>query len=80
MGRYGSSTIADVTIAPNGVLAPLHGFSALSTVELNPTKRLNVYINYGGDYIDRDYRHYNARHRHQVGYGNRHRTAMSRLQ
>ncbi len=55
VGRYGSSTIADVTVRPNGMLAPLHGFSALSTVELNPTKRLNIYLNYGGDYINREY-------------------------
>ena len=66
VGRYGSSTIADVTIEPNGVIAPLHGFSALSTVELNPTKRLNVYMNYGGDYIGRDILSTTA----NVGYGN----------
>ncbi len=55
VGRYGSSTIADITLHPNGTIAPLHGFSALSTVELNPTSRLNIYLNYGGDYIGRDY-------------------------
>ncbi len=68
VGRYGSSTIADVTIEPNGVIAPLHGFSALSTVELNPNKRLNVYMNYGGDYIGRDILSTTA----NVGYGNPH--------
>jgi hypothetical protein len=55
VGRYGDSTIADVTLRPNDTLAPLHGFSALSTVEANPTKRLNIYFNYGGDYINREY-------------------------
>ncbi|MGC9222992.1 MAG: hypothetical protein ACP5E2_03655 [Terracidiphilus sp.] len=55
VGRYGSSTIADVTIRPDGTFSPLHGFSALSTVELNPTRRLNIYFNYGGDYIGRDW-------------------------
>ena len=55
MGRYGSTTIADVTVRDDGSLAPLHGFSALSTVEANPTKRLMLYFNYGGDYIDREY-------------------------
>ncbi|MFP5210684.1 MAG: hypothetical protein ACLGRW_15500 [Acidobacteriota bacterium] len=55
MGRYGSSTIADVTLRPDGQLAPLRAFSALSTVELNPTARLNVYLNYGGDYVYRRY-------------------------
>jgi Skp family chaperone for outer membrane proteins len=69
VGRYGSSTIADVTIRPDGQLSPIHGFSALSTVELNPTPRLMLYFNYGGDYLDRDYV-LNAAGT-QVGYGNR---------
>jgi len=55
VGRYGSSTIADVTLRPDGIISPLHGFSALSTLEMNPTKRLSVYLNYGGDYIGRDW-------------------------
>lgn len=67
VGRYGSSTIADVTIRPNGTLSPLHGFSALSTVELNPTPRLNIYLNYGGDYIGRDWA-LNSSNK-EVGYG-----------
>jgi hypothetical protein len=68
VGRYGSSTIADVTIRPDGSLSPLHGFSALSTVELNPTPRLNVYLNYGGDYIGRDWM-LNTTTSKEVGYG-----------
>lgn len=55
MGRYGSSTIADVTLRPNGFIEPLKAFSALSTLEFNPSGRLNVYFNYGGDYVYRDY-------------------------
>jgi Skp family chaperone for outer membrane proteins len=55
VGRYGSSTIADITLRPDGTISPLHGFSALSTLEVNPNKRLSVYLNYGGDYISRDY-------------------------
>ena len=66
VGRYGSSTIADITLRPDGSISPLHGFSALSTVELNPTARLNLYFNYGGDYIGRDYTINGAS---QVGYG-----------
>jgi hypothetical protein len=54
-GRYGSSTIADTTLRPNGQLALLHNFSALGTIEANPTARLNVYLNYGGDYVGRRY-------------------------
>ena len=66
VGRYGSSTIADITLRPNATISPLHGFSALSTVELNPNKRLNIYLNYGGDYIGRDYSIVGGK---QIGYG-----------
>lgn len=55
MGRYGSSTIADVTLRPDGQIDPLKAFSALGTVELAPTARLSIYMNYGGDYVYRDY-------------------------
>ncbi len=55
VGRYGSSTIADVTFRPDGTLSPLHGFSALSTLELFPTPRWYIYLNYGGDYVGRDW-------------------------
>jgi hypothetical protein len=68
VGRYGSSTIADVTLRPNATFSPIHGFSALSTIEANPTPNLNVYFNYGGDYLDRDYVLSGAT---QVGYGTR---------
>jgi hypothetical protein len=53
VGRYGSSTIADVTLHTSGQIAPLRGFSALSTLEFNPSPRLSIYSNYGGDYIYR---------------------------
>lgn len=68
VGRYGSSTIADVTIRPSGQLSPIHGFSALSTIEMNPTPRLNIYLNYGADYMGRDYVLNGTT---QVGYGAR---------
>jgi hypothetical protein len=68
VGRYGSSTIADVTVRPDGQLSPLHNLSALGTIDLNPTSRLNIYLNYGGDYVGRDYVLNGAT---QVGYGTR---------
>ena len=67
VGRYGSSTIADVTVRPNGQFSPLHGFSSMGTVELNPTPRLNIYTYYGGDYIGRDWTLNSAGQ--EVGYG-----------
>ena len=54
VGRYGSSTIADITFRKDGTISPLHTWSALSTVELFPTDRWYIYLNYGGDYVGRD--------------------------
>jgi hypothetical protein len=68
VGRYGSSTIADVTLRPNETLSPIHGFSALSTVEVNPSPNFTMYFNYGADYLDRDYVISTTT---QVGYGTR---------
>ena len=68
VGRYGSSTIADVTLRPNADISPIHGFSALSTIEMNPTPNFNLYFNYGGDYLARDYVLSGTT---QVGYGTR---------
>jgi hypothetical protein len=51
VGRYGNTTIADVTVKPWGEFSPLHAFSALGTLEYHATPRLDIYANYGGDYI-----------------------------
>jgi hypothetical protein len=53
MGRYGDSTLSDVTNDANGQLAPIHNLSGLITLEANPTSRLSLYANYGGDYAGR---------------------------
>ncbi|MGO8717829.1 MAG: hypothetical protein ACLQMO_01265 [Acidobacteriaceae bacterium] len=67
VGRYGDSTIADVTLRPDGSISPLHAFSALGTLEFNPSKRLNIWSNYGGDYVGRDWTLNSAGT--EVGYG-----------
>ena len=54
VGRYGNTTISDVTVKPWGEFSPLHAFSALGTLELHATPRLDIYANYGGDYIYKD--------------------------
>jgi hypothetical protein len=53
VGRYGSTTLSDVSSAPSGEFSPLHNLSALGTVEIAATPRLTVYLNYGGDYAGR---------------------------
>jgi Skp family chaperone for outer membrane proteins len=54
LGRYGDSTLADVTANSAGEFSPLHNISGLFTIEANPTPRLTIYANYGGDYASRD--------------------------
>jgi hypothetical protein len=67
VGRYGNSTIADVTVRPNGSFEPLHTFSALSTAELHATPRFDLYANYGGDYVGRTI--YTNQQNKKDGYG-----------
>jgi hypothetical protein len=54
VGRYGATTLSDVTSAASGEFSPLHNLSALGTVEIAPTPRLTLYLNYGGDYAGRN--------------------------
>ncbi len=54
MGRYGASTLSDVTANSWGGLSPIHNLSGLFTLEANPTPRLSIYLNYGGDYAGRE--------------------------
>jgi hypothetical protein len=54
VGRYGATTLSDVTSAASGELTPLHNLSALGTVEIAATPRLSLYANYGGDYASRN--------------------------
>lgn len=53
VGRYGDTTLSDTTTNAWGGLAPIHNLSGLITVEANPTPRLLIYANYGGDYAGR---------------------------
>jgi hypothetical protein len=50
VGRYGDSTLADVTVRPDGTLSPIRGGSALAGLELHATPKLDLYAYYGGDY------------------------------
>jgi hypothetical protein len=62
VGRYGDSTISDITLDTNALIVPLKAFSALGTIEAQATPRFSIYMNYGGDYV---YRHYDGKE----GYG-----------
>ncbi len=53
VGRYGNSSLSDVTSAASGEFSPLHNTSGLGTIEFAATPRLMIYLNYGGDYAGR---------------------------
>lgn len=50
IGRYGSGGLADLTVRPNGTLAPLHNYQALGTLQFHPTPKLDINLNVGGEY------------------------------
>jgi hypothetical protein len=53
VGRYGDTTLADVTFDATGQMMAITNASALATLELNPTKRLVIYGNFGEDFAGR---------------------------
>jgi hypothetical protein len=54
VGRYGDSNLSDVTADASGNLKPIHNVSGLLTLEANPTPRLAIWLDYGGDYAGRE--------------------------
>jgi hypothetical protein len=53
VGRYGTSTLADVTVHPDGTLVGLHNGQALVTIELHPTPAFDIVFYGGGEYAGR---------------------------
>jgi hypothetical protein len=53
VGRYGTSTLPDVTVHPDGTLAPIKGYQGLLSIELHPMKKLDVFGYAGGEYAQR---------------------------
>jgi len=53
VGRYGDTTLSDLTANYLGAFARLQNVSGLLTAEANPSPRLTLYLNYGGDYAGR---------------------------
>lgn len=66
MGRYGSSTLPDVTVNPDGTLALLKSAQGLGTLEFHYAK-LDVYFNAGAEFVGRHYE-FNGKGA-AVGYG-----------
>jgi hypothetical protein len=53
IGRYGASTLADVTVRPNGTLVPIQNFQSLGSLEWHTTPKLDIYAYVGGEYAGR---------------------------
>ncbi len=52
VGRYGSSTLPDATVNPDGTLALLRSYQGLATLEFHWPK-FDVYLNGGEEYVGR---------------------------
>jgi len=52
VGRYGSSTLPDAVVRPDGVLVPVRSYQGLGTLEYHG-KKLDIYLNYGAEYDGR---------------------------
>jgi len=68
VGRYGNTTLADVTARPDGTLVPLRAYQALGSLEFHATPKLDIYAYVGGEYDQRA--QYTAPNGSPVGYGN----------
>jgi hypothetical protein len=53
VGRYGSSQLADATLRPNETLEPIRNYHGLFSFVVHPTKKLDLYTYYGGEYAQR---------------------------
>jgi hypothetical protein len=53
VGRYGSSQLADATLRPNETLEPIRNYHGLFSLETHPTKKLDIFGYYGGEYAQR---------------------------
>lgn len=53
VGRYGTSTLPDVTVHPDGTLAPIKGYQGLVSIELHPTPKVDFDLYGGAEYAQR---------------------------
>jgi hypothetical protein len=70
VGRYGSSQLADATLRPNETLEPIRNYHGLFSFVVHPTKKLDLYTYYGGEYAQRTvYTVVTANGNNLIGYG-----------
>jgi hypothetical protein len=53
VGRYGTSTLPDITVHPDGTLAPIKAYQGLASLEGHPTPKLDIFGYYGAEYAQR---------------------------
>jgi hypothetical protein len=53
VGRYGTATLPDVTVHPDGTLAPIKAYQGLLSLEAHPTPKLDVFGYAGAEYAQR---------------------------
>jgi hypothetical protein len=53
VGRYGTSTLPDVTVHPDGTLEPIRNIQGLASVELHPMPKLDLFGYWGTEYDQR---------------------------
>jgi hypothetical protein len=53
IGRYGTTTLPDVTIGPDSALKTIKASQIMLSIESHPTKNLDVYSYIGAEYADR---------------------------
>ncbi len=53
VGRYGTSSLPDTTVHPDGRLAPIKSYQGLYSMEFHPAKKLDVFGYVGGEYAQR---------------------------
>jgi len=53
VGRYGTATLPDITVHPDGTLEPIKAYQGLASLEGHPTPKLDIFGYYGGEYAQR---------------------------
>ena len=53
VGRYGTTSLSDVTARPDGTLALIHSYQGLGTIEMHPTPAIDIYMYVGEEYAGR---------------------------
>ena len=53
VGRYGTTTLPDITVHPDGTLEPIRAYQGLASLEGHPTPKLDVFGYYGVEYAQR---------------------------